>query len=258
MCLIAVALDAHPRYPLVIAANRDEFHDRPAAPADWWPGTASVFGGRDLLKGGSWLALARDRRWAVVTNVRRMIPPDPKAPSRGALVADYVSREDDPADYVARLGASATAHPGFNLLVGVGSRAHYATNHPRYRTAALSAGIHAVSNASLDTPWPKLVRLRAALQRWCAERCDDFTPLFAALADSRPAPDEALPDTGVGLETERFLSPPFIRGDRYGTRASTVLAMRADGRVRFWERRFGPLGRASGETQCELCLAAGT
>lgn len=254
MCLIALALNAHARYPLVIAANRDEFHERPTAAADWWPTQPQVFGGRDLQQGGSWLAITRDRRWAAVTNVRRMVPPDPNAPSRGALVADYVCDAARADDYVARLGASAPAYAGFNLLVGTGTQAHYATNHPQFHSAGLAPGVHAVSNASLDTPWPKLNRLRAALTRWCAEGCDHFDELFDALADERPAADRELPDTGIGLEMERLLSPPFIRSARYGTRASTVLAMAADGRAHFVERRFGINGASAGETHRKLTL----
>ncbi|MEQ1440389.1 NRDE family protein [Fontimonas sp. SYSU GA230001] len=254
MCLIAVALDAHPRYPLVIAANRDEFHDRPAAAAQWWSTQPHVFGGRDQLQGGSWLAVARDGRWAVVTNVRRMVPPDPRAPSRGGLVADFLADRQPAADYVAQLQAVAPAYAGFNLLVGAATRAHYATNHPRFRSTALASGVHAVSNASLDTPWPKLNRLRAALTQWCERGHESFDALFAALADERPAADHELPDTGIGRDMERLLSPPFIRGARYGTRASTVLAMAAGGHARFVERRFGPGGVAAGETAQTLAL----
>lgn len=256
MCLIALALNAHPRYPLVITANRDEFHERPSAAADWWPTQPQVFGGRDLLQGGSWLAIARDRRWAMVTNVRRMVQPDPLAPSRGLLVSDYFASPQTPAGYLAQLGAAAPAYAGFNLLIGTGTQAHYATNHPQFRSAALAPGIHAVSNASLDTPWPKLNRLRAALSRWCAQGHEEFDDLFAALADERPAVDSELPDTGIGLEMERFLSSPFIRSARYGTRASTVLAMASDGRTHFVERRFGANGTSAGETHRELPLNA--
>ncbi|MFA5940005.1 MAG: NRDE family protein [Sinimarinibacterium sp.] len=248
MCLIALALNAHPRYALVIAANRDEFHDRPAASADWWPAQPDVFGGRDLQQGGSWLAVARDGRWAVVTNVRRMVPPDPRAPSRGGLVAGFFGAPRSPAGYVAELGAAAPSYAGFNLLVGAGTQAVYATNHPQFRSAPLAPGIHAVSNASLDTPWPKLNRLRGALTQWCGGGRDEIDDLLAALADDHPAADRELPNTGIGLELERLLSSPFIRSPRYGTRASTVLAVGRDGRGHFVERRFGADGTVSGET----------
>lgn len=258
MCLIAVALNAHPRFPLVLAANRDEFHERPTADAGWWPLDPHVFGGRDLRQGGSWLALARDGRWAVVTNVRRMVPPDPRAPSRGQLVADFVRADIGAHDYATALQAQAGAYAGFNLLVGRGTEAVYATNHPAFRTQALAPGVHAVSNASLDTPWPKLNRLRSALTAWCEIGDEAFAPLLSALADDRPAADAELPDTGVGTDMERFLSPPFIRSDRYGTRASTVLAMTADGEVTFVESRFGAGGVPQGETRETLQLNVGT
>ncbi len=255
MCLIAVALDTHPRYRLVIAANRDEFHDRPAAPASYWDDAPRVFGGRDLRQHGSWFALSRSGRWAAVTNVRRMVPPDPAAPSRGGLVSAFVSGQTPAVRYGADIAAAATRHAGFNLLVGDGAHTLYLTNHPQFRAQTLSIGVHAVSNASLDTPWPKLQRLRGALAGWCAQGHDGFEPLFAALADDRAAADAELPDTGVGREMERFLSPPFIRGDRYGTRASTLLTITADGIARFHERRFAASGLPVGETVETFALA---
>lgn len=256
MCLIGIAYRTHAKHELVLAANRDEFHDRPSASAAAWADHPHIFGGRDLRQKGSWLAVSATGRVAAITNVRRMVPPDPLAPSRGLLVADYFAGAQTPGGYLAQLGAAAPAYAGFNLLIGTGTQAHYATNHPQFRSAALARGVHAVSNASLDTPWPKLNRLRATLARWCAQGRDEFDDLFAALADERPAVDSELPDTGIGLEMERFLSPPFIRSARYGTRASTVLAMAADGRTHFVERRFGANGASAGETHRELNLNA--
>lgn len=248
MCLIAVAIDAHPRYRLVLAANRDEFHDRPAAPASYWDDAPQVFGGRDLRQHGSWFALSRSGRWAAVTNVRRMVQPDPKAPSRGALVSGFVNGDGPASRYSADIEPQAVRYAGFNLLVGDGAHTLYLTNHPQFRAQRLAPGVHAVSNATLDTPWPKLLRLRGALGQWCAAGRDGFEPLFAALADDRPAADAELPDTGVGIDMERFLSPPFIRGDRYGTRASSLLTITTDGIARFHERRFAASGLPVGET----------
>lgn len=254
MCLIALALDAHPQFRLVLVANRDEFHARPTAAAAAWNDVPEIFGGRDLQQGGGWLALHRDGRWAAVTNVRRMEPPDPRAPSRGALVAGYLREPQTPQAWAEQLREPAGAYAGFNLLLGDAGGAHYLSNAPGYRAQALSPGVHAVSNASLDTPWPKLLRLKQALRHWCAVQSRDPEALFAALADEQEAPEAELPDTGVGLVRERFLSAAFIRHPAYGTRASTVLCIDHQGQALFHERRFGPNGRADGETREELRL----
>ena len=248
MCLIALALNAHPRYSLVLAANRDEFHARPAAPASWWDDAPNIFGGRDLQQHGSWLSMARDGRWIAVTNVRRMVLPDPSAPSRGALIADYLRGNRDAAAYARALEADAHRYAGFNLLIGDREAVYYVGNHPRFNMQKLTPGIHAVSNATLDTPWPKLVHLKTRLAQWCADDEHDTSALFATLADQRIAPDAELPDTGVGLDRERFLSPAFIRGVDYGTRCSTVLTIDAGGHASFHEQRFGPDASYSGET----------
>ena len=249
MCLISLSWRAHPRYELVLAANRDEFHDRPTAAAGWWADAPGVFGGRDLSQGGGWLAASRQRRLAAVTNVRRMVQPDANAPSRGALVADFMRGTQSAAEFAKRLRGRAEAYAGFNLLLYDGNALIYATNHDGYCSEKLEPGIHAVSNAALDTPWPKLVRLRQRMQRWHEQPAPSPDELFSALADAEVAADAALPDTGVGLELERLLSPAFIRGPQYGTRASSVLLLAADGELQFNERRFGPNGSALGETR---------
>ncbi len=256
MCLIALALDAHPQYALVLAANRDEFHRRPSAPASYWDDAPQIFGGRDLQSHGSWLALARDGRWAAVTNVRRMIPPDPNAPSRGRLIAHYLRDAQSAAGYGAELQSDADRYAGFNLLLGDADGVWYLSNHDGFHRTRLTAGVHAVSNAALDTPWPKLVALREHLRTWCARGDTEREPLLEALASDTVADDAALPDTGVGAEMERFLAPAFIRGATYGTRASTVLTIDRAGHAHFTERRFGPNGAPSGQTVESLPLVA--
>lgn len=251
MCLIAFALNAHPRYRLIVAANRDEFHHRPTEAAHWWPDAPGLFGGRDLQQGGTWMACTRAGRWAAVTNVRRMVPPNPAAPSRGALVADYLRGTHAPAAAAERLLPEAPRYAGFNLLLGDGSRCAYLGSEAQPPTRELADGLHAVSNASLDTPWPKLLRLRQALAGWCASANTRHDALFEALADETPVADNELPDTGVGLAHERFLATPFIRSPTYGTRASTLLTIGDDGIV-FHERRFGANGVALGETRERL------
>lgn len=238
MCLIALAWRAHPRFELVLAANRDEFHARPAAGAAFWPEAPQVFGGRDLVQGGSWLALSTARRLAAVTNVRRMQVPDPAAPSRGALVADFVREGREP--------QSPERYAGYNLLLWDGDAPRYLSNEAPPQT--LTPGVHGLSNATLNTPWPKLLRLREALSQWCAQGAESPQGLFSALGDERRAGDEELPDTGVGLEMERLLSAPFIRSARYGTRASTVICIERE-QARFMEQRFDAAGQPSGHSE---------
>jgi uncharacterized protein with NRDE domain len=246
MCLIGISWRAHPGQELVVAANRDEFHRRPSAPAGFWSESADVFGGRDLKEGGSWLAVSTRGRFAAVTNVRRMIPPNPAAPSRGGLVADFVRGGDSAAHFAERLRGAAGRYSGFNLLLYDGRELRYVDNHPEYEHAPVTPGVHVVSNDQLDTPWPKALRLKAVLERQPAAAA-----LFEALADRRPAADAELPDTGVGRELERLLSPPFIVSPDYGTRCSTVVTL-AGGEIEFVERRFDAAGATTGETRQTL------
>ncbi len=249
MCLAVVALDAHPAYALVIAANRDEFHARPAAPAAWGaaPPFAGVLAGRDLQAGGTWLGVHRDGRWALVTNVREGGRKDASARSRGELVLRVLN---GPRDTEAALSAMAPAqhgYNGYNLLAGAGARAYWTSNRGE-RVQRLPAGVHGLSNALLDTPWPKLVRTLARVRAWAARGDTDTAPLFAALADRERAPDADLPATGVTLDWERLLSSPFIVGDGYGTRCSTVVTVDRAGHARFHERTFDAAGGSAGET----------
>ena len=244
MCLIAFALNVHPRYRLVLAANRDEFHARPSAAADFHADAPDLFGGRDLQAGGSWLLAARHGQVAAVTNVRTG-QPESGLRSRGELVRRAVAAAPLH-DELLQLHAAARHYGRFNLLAYDGHALWYAGNHPEARLLAVDDGVHSLSNATLDTPWPKTRRLRSALDTWLDRTQDDLSPLFDALADPRTAPDHDLPSTGVPLDWERRLSAAFIVGAEYGTRASTVVLV-GDDHVRFVERRFGPHGAALGE-----------
>lgn len=257
MCLAVIALDAHPDFDAVIAANRDEFHARPAAAAHWWRerlGTR-LLAGRDLEAGGTWLGVSERGRWAFVTNVREPGRHDPGAPSRGSLVPELLRDIREPADTLATTLARAVAFNGFNIVAGYGPRAAFGSN----RTPAilpLSAGIHGVSNAQLDTPWPKLARVKAAVARWVASRDADPRALWEVLDDRTTAADDELPATGLTLERERLLSAPFIVSDTYGTRCSTLIALGRDGSVHFAERSFDREGRISGEVEHRFDIAA--
>jgi uncharacterized protein with NRDE domain len=254
MCLIGVALRAHPKFELVIAANRDEFHDRPSAAAAAWADHPRIFGGRDLRQKGSWLAVSAGGRLAAVTNVRRMVPPDPSAPSRGRLVAEFLQGGASAAEFALALAGEAENYSGFNLLLYDGAELRYVTNAPAFRDEAVTPGVHVLSNASLDTPWPKTVRLRAALDAWCADKWETPAPLLKALADRTPGADAELPATGIGKPLEKLLSSPFIVSPSYGTRCSTVVAVGA-GRIEFTEKRFERSGLEAGRTEQQLARA---
>lgn len=248
MCLLVVALHAHERYALVLAANRDEYHARPAAPAAW--GRAAPFidvlGGRDLAAGGTWLGLHRDGRFALVTNVREGAGPRANVQSRGELVPRVLDAADDPAAALRAIAPTGDLYSGFNLLAGSAQRIAWMSNRsPAQRE--FTRGIHGLSNALLDVPWPKVVLTRAAMTAWAADGQGDVEALFDALADRTLAPDAELPGTGVTLERERMLSAPFIVSEDYGTRCSTVLTISHDGNARFEERTFDPRGNAAGQ-----------
>ena len=247
MCLIAFAWQVQPRWRLLLAGNRDEFHARSSAALARWAG-APLIGGRDLEAGGAWLGVTDTGRCAVVTNVRD--PHDPQVgASRGRLVADYLAGSEDAATHARVLLDQAVHYRPFNLLLFDARAACYLSNRPASRTQELHPGVYGLSNAAaLDPPWPKARRLTQRMRTWLEADDDDFAPLFEALADERHPPDAELPDTGVGLERERWLSAAFIRGERYGTRASTVLAIDHAGRGVIVERRFGPGGRFEGQT----------
>jgi uncharacterized protein with NRDE domain len=238
VCLVVLGLRAHPLYPLVVAANRDEFLDRPADPARFWPSSPELLAGRDLRAGGTWLGVTRSGRFAALTNVRDPRTFDPAAPSRGALVVRFLLGRDDPVDHLAGVGADAERRNGYNLLAGARGRlAWYSNAAPGPRE--IGEGVHAVSNASFDTPWPKVRRSAARLSALLAAKGTlEFEELFALLADREPAPDAELPDTGVGLPVERRLSPSFITTPEYGTRSTTLLVVSRRGRASFLERRF--------------------
>ena len=234
MCLVVFGLGVFPDAPFVLAANRDEYFARPAAPAAWWEHEGTkIFGGRDLDKGGTWMALGRGRI-AVVTNVRDLSKPQ-TGRSRGFLPRDAVRSDAMPP------AIDVAAYPAFNMLVGEGDAMFYVSDESPARRVA--SGFHGLSNHRLDTPWPKVKRGLAVL-----ERGPDTEALFDMLRDAAPAPDSDLPKTGVPLEVERKLSSPFVAMPEvgYGTRCSTVVIRNASGETRFEERTWNERGELAG------------
>lgn len=246
MCVIAFAWQAHPRWRLLLVGNRDELHVRASAPLGRWNGAADLIAGRDLVAGGSWMGVARGGRAAVVTNVR-----DPRASlagaSRGLLVTDYLRGAEAAAPHADRLAAEAARYRPFNLLLFDRTDARFVSNHPAAAAVAIAPGLHGLSNAALDEPWPKVRRTERALREWLA-RPGELSVLLDALHDEHAAADAELPDTGIGIERERMLAPVFVRGAQYGTRATTLIAIERDGTGVVIERRFGPDGIPLGES----------
>ncbi|MCG8294137.1 NRDE family protein [Pseudomonas entomophila] len=248
MCLIVFAWRPGTARPLIVAANRDEFHGRPTLALGAWEDAPGVYAGRDLEAGGTWLGVGPHRRFAALTNIR-----DPRQPlgprSRGELVAAYLRGELGVEAYLDQVASRSGQYSGFNLLVGDGQQLGYL--HAREaEPRLLSPGVYGLSNAGLDTPWPKLVKARTGLEGLLDS--DDPQRLLALLADAQPAPDSELPETGVGLATEKLLSSVFIASQNYGTRASTVLIVDDQGRRRMIERSFGPFGGHLGEVSLEV------
>lgn len=252
MCLLVLAWKSHPRYRLILAGNRDEFHDRPAAPLNWWQDDARILAGRDLKANGTWLGVARSGRFGIVTNYRDLQAPIEGAPSRGLLVPRFLTGATSPKEFLDDLRGAAPRYSGFNLLVG-GSRAlYYFSNRGAPVPRALAPGIYGLSNHELDTPWPKLARTRERFERLLREPDVSAEALFTMLADREQAPVDALPSTGLPEEWERIVSAPFIVNERYGTRCSSVLLVERNGRTILQERRFDPAGVQTGTSRFEF------
>lgn len=246
MCLIVFAWQRHPRYRLILAGNRDEAHRRPAEPMHWWPDAPQLLAGRDLQAGGTWLAIGRNGRFATVTNYREAVHAKPRPKSRGELVTAFVNGRETPAAFSA--GIAADRYAGFSLLSSDGERFHYTSNRD-HDDRDLDPGIHGLSNATLDTPWPKLKRCRAGLERLVDDDRATPTTLFELLGDTRPAPVAEIDDGELPFEMARAVSAPFIRTEGYGTRCTTALLVDYDGNALVAERRFDERGRKSGESE---------
>lgn len=254
MCLLVLAWAAHPRYRLLVAANRDEYHERPAAPLAKWPEPPGILAGRDLRAAGTWLGLDPARRFGVVTNFRELQQAQPAAPSRGGLIPQYLAGGAGARQFFARLEAAASEYSGFNLLLADGGSLWYGSNRALPFARELPAGVYGLSNELLDTPWPKLTRVKARFQEWLAQPQGSPAGLFALLADRTPSADSdaPLPTGGLPREWERILSAPFVVHPLYGTRCSTVVLLEPDGALYLAERRFDSAGEPSGESELRL------
>lgn len=261
MCLLVLAWRTHPRYRLVVAANRDEFHQRPAAALAPWADRADIIGGRDLQASGAWLAVDTSRRFGIVTNFREFGRRKRSAPSRGGLIPSYLSQEAGPGEYLQSLETDAPGYAGFNLLLADRNSLWYASNRADQFARELPPGIYGLSNEFLDTPWPKLVRVRARfaalLDAPAAADAAALAPgLFGMLADRETADPASLPAGELSAEWARKLSAPFVLDATYGTRCSTILTISDDDdAVRIAERRFDAHGVSIGQTEHALNAA---
>ncbi|MDH5245836.1 MAG: NRDE family protein [Betaproteobacteria bacterium] len=246
MCLLVFAVRAHPRLPLIVAGNRDEFHARPTQAAHWWPDKPDIVGGRDLQAGGTWLAVTRNGRFAAVTNHRDAHRESAGLRSRGHLITGFLDSTGAAADYVESVDGSAYA--GFNLLVSDGRSAAYLSNRGG-GLRELQPGIYGLSNATLDEPWTKVTRTRSGLAELIERDNVNESSLMRLLGDREKASADEVETNGLSFAMAHALTAPFIVHPEYGTRCSTVMTIDDAGKVRFLERRFQPDGRQSGESK---------
>ncbi len=245
MCLIFIANRFHSACPLILAANRDEFYARPTLPARFWEEYPHLLAGIDRQGGGTWLGITTGGKFAAITNYRDPAGLNPDAPSRGALVRDFLVQDLEAELYLQQIQTNSRKYNSFNLILGRVPRRtgpglfYYSSREETIRP--LPPGIHGLSNHLLDSPWPKVEKGRRRLAALLdTERPPEAEELLEMKGDREVPPDDQLPDTGVGLEWERCLSPMFIRTEGYGTRSTTVILVHADGRAQFTERNYTP------------------
>jgi uncharacterized protein with NRDE domain len=261
MCLLVMAWHAHPHYRLIVAANRDEFHARPTAPLAVWRDAPDLLAGRDLSAQGTWLAVDRSRRFGIITNFRDVQARRPEAPSRGGLIPDWLAHAAPAAAFLGQVEPRAQSYAGFNLLLSDADSLWYASNRAPRFSAALAPGIYGLSNLLLDTPWPKLTRVRAQFAQWLQTVAAANAPapaaateqLFAMLADrTRSLPEASAGARPLPPEWVEVLSSPFVVHPVFGTRCSTLVLIGYDGSLCIQERRFGPDGVVTGQSGWQL------
>ncbi len=253
MCLIFLSFNQHPEYPLIIAANRDEFFDRPAAPMRFWPDYPHILAGKDLTGGGTWLGVTRNGYFALLTNYRDGAGNKPNAPSRGKLVLDYLTGEFAPAGYLQALHSSSAQYNGYNIILGTLDDPWYYANQS-HKIYQLGTGLYGLSNALLDDKWPKVVRGKEKFKEIINRDSFRVAELLDFMHDKTLAADELLPDTGIGYEKEKLLSSMFIEMPEYGTRNTTVLLKSKANTVQVTERTYHHDGGTISEVNFNFSL----
>ena len=251
MCLVVFGWRAHPQYRLMLAGNRDESHRRATQDARWWPDNDSLLAGRDLQAGGTWLAVSKAGRFATVTNFREQQRTDGHLESRGRLVTDFVGDAMSLGEFASSV--SNDKYAGFSLLACDGESMHYLSNRDELEPE-LSPGIYGLSNASLDTPWSKVVRAKKALAQLIDDDAINETELLRMLSDRTPAPIDDVAAKDLPFRIARALTAPFIVAPDYGTRSSTTILWGENGVVDFCERRFDPSGKSTGESRFSFVI----
>lgn len=252
MCLVVFAWQAHPDYHLILAGNRDESHRRPTQDAHWWPDDTSMLAGRDLQAGGTWLAVSKSGRFATVTNFREGQRSQAGFKSRGALVTDFVSGSQSLRGFESSI--SNGQYAGFSLLASDGESMSYLSNRDDLESD-LSPGVYGLSNASLDTPWPKVLRARSGLETLLDRDAANETELMRLLSDRTPAAVDQITNEDLPFEIARAVTAPFIVAPEYGTRSTTTVLWGTDNVIEYCERRFDPSGKATGESRFRFLAA---
>lgn len=237
MCLIVFSYKNYPDYPFILATNRDEFYGRPTQPAHVWNTSPKILAGKDEKAGGTWLGISENGRFAALTNYRQMDDIEEDTTSRGIIVKDFLLSDDNPRKYLAELQKKGEQFNGFNLVAGFVDELYYISNK-KEGVYKIKPGIHAISNAFLNTPWPKTEQASKSFKRILADEGPDEEKLFNMLKNDQRYPLDELPDTGLPKETEKAVSSIFIETDNYGTRSSTVVIVDKKKNVHFAERSY--------------------
>lgn len=250
MCLIVFAYNYHPEYPIILAGNRDEFYGRKALKAHVWDTDPKMLAGKDLRAGGTWLGVSKNGEFGAITNYRDLKNPREGERSRGEIITNFLTETGPPDQKLRHLKKQSQEYAGFNLLAGNIRQLFYFSNISG-NIQSVAPGIHGISNAFLDTPWPKVETAKSEFEKTIDSSPPDKEKIFKFLQDKQPFPDESLPDTGLSPEMEKAVSPIFIETEGYGTRCSTLLTIDAKERVRFIEKTY-PVNKKASATTKEL------